>query len=127
MRLEAFVGDDAGLGEAVHPFPNLDEYTIVGDQVGELVLYHNIRWNVSSGDPHVLETFHRIIKVKIFNIEGCKLGVGRGQDAIKEEFGGGQVGGFCGDRTRKHDTVAAAGEPDPFLFRFVRFQFGDHA
>ena len=55
---EAFMGDDAGLGEAVHAFADFDHDGAVVDEVVEFILFHDDVGNGAGWDAHVFEFGH---------------------------------------------------------------------
>ena len=59
---KAFVGDDSGFLEAIHPPPDID--VDVATRVGygeEGVFNDNLVGNVPEMDPHVLEVGYRVV------------------------------------------------------------------
>ena len=63
---KAFLGDDAGFFESVHPLSDLDVdiATRVSDGQ-EGVLNDHLVWDVFEVDPHVLEIVHRVVDIVV--------------------------------------------------------------
>jgi hypothetical protein len=123
---EAGVGNDAGLREAIHPFADLNQYTIIVDNRGQVILSHDGRRNVPDVNPHVLVPVHGIVEVEILNVKGAESGTRGGNNTVEEELGCGQVGGFGGDIAWILDAVAPTGAADTVLLGFVGLEFGDN-
>ena len=66
---KAFVGDDTGFLESVHPLSDLDVdiATCVRDGQ-ERVLNDHLVWDVFKVDPHVLEVGHWVVEVVVDDV-----------------------------------------------------------
>ena len=112
---EAFVGRDACLRKAVHAFAEFGHVVVVVDKGLQVVLSHNVRWDILDGDANVLVARHWCVEVEIFDVDRHKRGVWSGEDAIDEDFDScGEVGGRDADVAVVDDLVANHGEADAF-------------
>ena len=111
---EAVVGDAAGLGKAVHAFPNFDVDVSIVDKGGEVVLGHDGVGDDGDWDAHVgvVLGLHRRVQVEILEVAGHEAGVLCGDDAVQDGLDGGEIGRFGADVAVVVDAVAADGEAD---------------
>ena len=83
---KAFVGDDAGFLEPIHPlsYLNVDAAAWVSDGEEGLFNDHLLR-NVLQMDPHVLEVGHRVIEVVVYDVCSDVVGLYTGviDDGVK--------------------------------------------
>ena len=64
--LEELVGNDAGLGEAVHSFPNFDvDPSVFVNQVPEVVFYDDLFRDDVESEAHVFRIGHRGVEVEV--------------------------------------------------------------
>jgi len=64
--LEELVGNDAGLGEAVHSFPNFDvDPSVFVNQVPEVVFYDDLLRDDVEPEAHVFRIGHRGVEVEV--------------------------------------------------------------
>ena len=124
---EAFVCEDACLRKAVHAFADFGQDVVVVDEGLQLVLSHDVRWDIFDGDPNILVARHWCAEVEIFDVDRHKLGVWSGEDAIDEDFDSGEVGSRRADVAFVDNAVASHGETDAFGFGFVWAEGGDDA
>ena len=93
----------------------------------EIILTHNGFRDDGDGDTHILIFVHGRFKVKIFQIGGHELGVGRGNDAVEKDFDGGEIGGSGADISVVDDLVSADGETDAAGIGFFGTKGSDDA
>ena len=77
VLLEAFIGEDASLGQTVHSFVDFNEDMVIPDEVMELVLVHDVGENVLDRDLHVFVAHHGSVEVEILDVnhhEACVFG-----------------------------------------------------
>ena len=122
---EALVGEDAGLGQAVHAFLDLDEYISIVYLVVQVVLLHDDVGYVLHRYSHIFEAIHRSIEVEVFDVGGEDARSGVGNDAVEKEFDCGEVGGGGGDFSFVIDAVAANSEANALFFGLVGAVAGD--
>ena len=77
---------------------------------GEVVLFHDVWWDILDWDAYVFETFHGRSQVKILDVNCHVFRARGGDDAVDEDFDGGEVGCRCADIPVIDDSVAAHGE-----------------
>ncbi len=58
MLGESFVGQDAGLRKAVHAFADFGHDVVVVDKELQLVLCHDVTWDILDGGANVLKARH---------------------------------------------------------------------
>ncbi len=93
MLDEAELGDEAGLGEAVHAFPDFNHDKTVVYKGSKVVLYHNALWDGGKWDPHILVARHWGVKVEILYVHvHVARTVGR-DDTVEVAFDGGEING----------------------------------
>ena len=90
---EAVVGENAGLGKAVHAFLYFDKDEAVFYEWGKVVLGQDAVWNVAKGNAHVFEVFHWSIQVEVGDVDRHEACVRGRYDTVEEAFCGGDVGG----------------------------------
>ena len=75
VSYKAFVGDDAGLLETIHPLPdiNVDAAAQVSD-AEEGVFNNHLAGNVPDMYPHVLEVGHWVVDVVVDDVCGHVVG-----------------------------------------------------
>lgn len=83
---KTIIGYDASLGKAVHTFADFNEDPAVVDKRLELVVGHDARRDVCSGDVHVFKAFHWSVEVEVFDVNGHEASVRSGEDTVEEEF-----------------------------------------
>ena len=127
MFLEAMVGKDASLWKAIHAFADFHLDHVVVDEVGQLVLEHDVGRDVFDWNPHVFELCHGRVQIEILDVDGHVFGTGSGEDAVEVGFDGGEVGSGSRDLAMVDDLVAADGEADAVHLGFVQFESGDNA
>ena len=89
VAYKAFVGNDAGFLESVHPLSNLDVdvSTRVCDEE-EGVFNNHLVWDVFEMDPHVLEVGHCVVEVVVDDVCRQVAGpfVGVGDDGVEVDI-----------------------------------------
>ena len=106
------IGDAAGLGKAVHAFVDFNIDIAFVDKGGKVVLLKDGLWDQGDREHHVFGTIEVGVQVEILNVHGHKQGVGSGNDAVKDEFGGGKASGFGAGIARVVDEIATDGPSD---------------
>ena len=97
---EQVVGQNAGLGKAIHPFANFNVHTLgLGvHQVLQVVLVNDFLWNDVQGNAHKqLKSFHWGAQVKVFDVNAHESGIGSGDHTVEKDFGCGEVRGSGAD------------------------------
>ena len=90
--LEELVGNDAGLGEAIHSFPNFDvDPSNFVNQVLEVVFYDDLFWDDVELEAHVFRIGYRGVKVKVGQVNAKEHGTRCTYPEVDEEFGGEKV------------------------------------
>ena len=73
--LKELVGNDAGLGEAVHSFPNFDvDPSVFVNQVPEVVFYDNLFRDDVKSKAHVFQIGHRGVEVEVGQVNAEEHG-----------------------------------------------------
>lgn len=106
VRNKGIIRNLAGLGETVHPLSDFDVDIAIVDKWAEVVLVENRLGDERYRDHHVFIAIHVSVQVEVFDVHGHEHGVWGGQDAVEEEFGCGEAGGFGADITRVVNEVA---------------------
>ena len=91
---KALIGEDAGLRKAVHAFADFGHDVVVVDEGSQLVLLHDVRWDIFDRDADVFVLCHWCAEVEVFYVNGHVFCVGCGDDTVDEEFDGSEVGGW---------------------------------
>ncbi len=99
QALEVFIGNAAGLWEAIHAFPDFHIYVSVADKVVEIVVVHDCVGNGRDRDAHVgvISWWHGCAKVKIFEVAYQALRTRCGDDAVEKQFCSDYVSCFGAD------------------------------
>ena len=129
QALEVFVGNAAGLQEAVHAFLDFHIDVSIVDKVVELVVFHDRVGNGRDGDAHVgvIGWWHGCAKVKVFEVANHASHARCGDDTIEKEFCGDYVGGFGADIPEVFNLVAAHGPVYAVWGGFFRPVSADYA
>ncbi len=111
QALEVFVGDVAGLREAIHVLSDFHIDVSIVDKVVELVVFHDRVGNGQDGDVHVgiIGQWHGCAEVKVFEVTHHASCTWCGDDAIEKEFCGDDVSSFGADIPKIFDLVATHG------------------
>jgi hypothetical protein len=105
---EELVGNDAGLGEAVHAFSNFDIYpSLFVDQVPEVVFYNNLFGDDLESEAHVFQIGHRCVQVKVGQVNDEEHSAWCADGGVDEEFGGEKVRGGGARVSGKIDEITA--------------------
>jgi hypothetical protein len=113
------VGNDAGLGKAVHSFSDfLNEDTAIVDFVVELVVLQ---------DAHMFIALHWSVKIEILDVHGHEFCIAGGEDAVQWTFDSCEINGGSGDFAGVLCAIAADSEADLAFLGFVWLQSGDCA
>jgi hypothetical protein len=115
---EAVVGQLAGLQEAVHAFANLGIYVAVIDFRFEVIEGDDLGRQHEGRDADVFVHFKVATQEEILEVDRHEFGLGRAEGAVEEQFGGNDVGGFCGDAAMLFNFVSAGGPTDATGVRF---------
>jgi hypothetical protein len=92
LLLEELVGNDAGLGEAVHSFPNFDvDPSFFVNQVPEVVFYDDLFRDDVELEVHVFQIGHRDVKVEVGQVDAKEHSARCAYRGVDEEFGGEEV------------------------------------
>jgi hypothetical protein len=90
--LEELVGDDAGLGEAIHPFSNFDiDPSFVIDQVAEVVFDGDFFGDDVESEAHVFRFGHRSVEVEVGEVNAEEHGSRGADGGVDEEFGSEEI------------------------------------
>ncbi len=93
---EEVLGNDAGLGKAVHPTLYFTEdVAICVDLVAESISLDDILGKQFKFHLEVLVAVHGSHEVEVFDVNCHELGIGGGNDAVEHEFDGEEVCGWC--------------------------------
>ena len=85
--LEELVGNDAGLGEAVHSFPNFDvDPSVFVNLVPKDVFYDDLLRDDVESEVHVVRIGHWCVEVEVGFVNA-----GESYRGVNEEFGGEKV------------------------------------
>jgi len=86
--LKLHVGEESGLREAIHAALNLNIDMAMVDQTVELVMVHDFVREHGHRDVHVgvVLGLHWCAQIKIFEVVHHALGVGSGDDTVKEDL-----------------------------------------
>ncbi len=112
---------DAGLGKTLHPLLNLNVYpAIKSDNFVKVVMDNDFVGDDDEMETHVFGVWHGGVVVEIGKVDAQKLGP-RGTDGgIDEEFGRGEIGGWCALVAWIVNAIAANGEPNAMFLFFLR-------
>jgi hypothetical protein len=89
---EELVGNDAGLGEAVHSFSNFNvDPSFVIDQVPEVVFYDDFFRDDVESEAHVFRIGHWSVEVEVGQVNIEEHGAWCADGGVDEEFGGEKV------------------------------------
>ena len=92
MLLKELVGNDAGLGEAVHSFPNFDvDPSVFVNQVPEIVFYDDLFRDDVKLEAHVFRIGHQGVEVEVGQVDAKEHGARCAYRGVDEEFGGEEV------------------------------------
>lgn len=129
QALEVFIGNAAGLWEAVHAFPDFHIYVSVADKVVEIVVVHDCVGNGRDRDAHVgvISWWHGCAKVKIFEVAYQALRTRCGDDAVEKQFCSDYVSCFGADIPEVFNLVAAHSPADAVWVGFFRPVSADYA
>lgn len=127
MDDESVVGEFSCLWETVHPTADFDADTTVADKGRKLVIVKDIGGDVFNVNPHVFVVLHWGAEVEVFNVDRHEFGVFGGEDAVEDDFCGGEGGGFGADGARIGDSIAADGESDTTRLGFLGTVSDDEA
>jgi len=118
---EELVGDDAGLGEAVHAFSNFDiDPSVVVDQVPDVVFDDDLVRDDLESEAHVFRIGHRSVEVEVGQVNAEEHGARCADGGVDEEFGGEKVRSGGALVAGKVDDITAdrqASAMDLFLLR----------
>lgn len=115
---KAFVGYLTGLEEAIHAFPDLDRDVAVVDAGDKVVLFHDAFCDGPDWDLHVFVDGHWRVQIEVLVSKQEKRRQG-GECAIKDQFGGGDVGRGSADIARAINEIPTNNEVDTEGFFFV--------
>ena len=82
-------------------------------------MVHDVGGNIFGRDADIFVSRHWGAEVEVFYVNCHKFCVGSGENAVDQDFDGGEVGGWGADVAFVDDTVATHGELDAFGFGFV--------
>jgi len=89
---EELVGNDAGLGEAVHAFLNFDiDPSIIVDQVPEVVFDDDLVRDDLELEVHVFRIGHQSVEVEVGQVNAEEHGAQCADGGVDEEFGSEKV------------------------------------
>ena len=109
--LQEAVGNQAGLGKAVHSSTDLNVHiSIKGDHVGQSILVHDVVGEIAQFEPHVFVALHGGVEVEILDVDGHELCTGGGNDTVQEELDHHEVHGWGATFTGVVDPVSANSE-----------------
>ena len=86
---KAFVGNDAGFLESIHPLSDLDVDLATCVSNGEEgVLEYHLLWDVFKMDLHVLEVGHWVVEVVVNDVRHQVVGLflGVGDDGVEVDL-----------------------------------------
>jgi hypothetical protein len=108
------------LGKTIHPLSNLDVHPAIrSDNVAKVVMDNNFVRDDVNTETHVFRVWHRGVEVEIGEVDAQKLGP-RGTDGgVDEEFGRGEISGWCALVAWIVDAIAANGEPNAMFLLFL--------
>jgi hypothetical protein len=85
---EELVGDDAGLGEAVHAFLNFNiDSSVLVDQVPEVVSYDDLVRDDLESEAHIFRIGHRSVEVEVGQVNAEEHRLRCADGGVDEEFG----------------------------------------
>ena len=120
---ELFVGENAGLFEAVHAFSNFQIEVSFGVEmgIGESVFSYDLGCDIATMDAHVLVDFHVGGEEKIFEVSGAVSSTifGIGDGAVEMEFGVNNANGRRTNILKGIETVTADGHANAARFGFA--------
>ncbi len=118
---EELVGNDAGLGEAIHAFTNLDiDPSVIVDQVPEVVFFDDLVRDEFESEAHVFRIIHWRVEVEVGQVNAQEYRARCADCGVDEEFGGEKVRSGGALVAGKVDEIAAdrhASAMDLFLVR----------
>jgi hypothetical protein len=114
--LKELAGEDAGLGQVVHPLLDLDVHEAMVDQRLEVVLFDDFLGYEGDGHLHILVPIKGRVEVEVFEVDSHEFGFGGWDDTVEQYLGSGEAGGFCADVAGIINQVAADGEAGSFDF-----------
>ena len=85
---ELVLGNDAGLGEAVHSFPNFDvDPSVFVNQVPEVVFYDNLFRDDVESEAHVFRIGHHAVEGEVGQVNAEEHGARYAYRRVDDEFG----------------------------------------
>jgi hypothetical protein len=118
---EEWIGNDAGLGEAVHAFSTFDiETSVVVDQVPEVAFDDDLVRDDLESEAHVFRISHRSVEVVVGQVNAEEHGAWCADGGVDEEFGGEKVcsgGALVAGRVDEITADHQASAMDLFLLR----------
>jgi len=106
--LEELVGNDAGLGEAVHSFPNFDvDPSVFVNLVPEDVFYDDLLRDDVESEAHVFWIGHWCVEVEVGQVNAGEYGARCTYRGVDEEIGGEKVCSGSALVAREVDEITA--------------------
>ena len=141
MLLKELVGNDAGLGEAVHSFPNFNvDLSVFVNQVPEVVFYDDLLRDDVKSEAHVFRIGHWGVEVEVGQVNAEEHGTRCTYPGVDEEFGSEKVCSWSARVAGEVDEITANRElsaidllllrlevavdatvSGTFVFRYLRF------
>ena len=119
--LETFFEEDVGQGprvwETINAVANFEVNPAI---LHEAVLVDELCWDVAQFDADLLISVQGRLKVKVFDVEGDKLGALAWKDAVDEQFDEVEGGALGTDVAGICDVLACDGDESAVGVRFVR-------
>jgi hypothetical protein len=126
--LEDLVGNDAGLGEAVHSFPNFDvDPSVFVNQVPEVVFYDDLFRDDVESEAHVFWIGHRGVEVEVGQVNAEEHGARCAYLRVDEEFGSEKVRSGSALVAREIDEITANCESSAIDLLLLRPDIADDA
>jgi len=125
---EELVGDNAGLGEAIHAFANFNiDSSFVVDQVLEVVFDDDLFGDDVESEAHVFRIGHRSVEVEVGQINAEEHGSRGADGGVDEEFGGEEIRSGNALIAGKVNEVTANSESSAVDLLLLRADVADDA
>ncbi len=126
--LKELAGNDAGLGEAVHSFPNFDvDPSVFVNQVPEIVFYDDLFRDDVKLEAHVFRIGHQGVEVEVGQVDAKEHGTRCAYRGVDEEFGGEEVRSGSALVAREVDEISANRESSAIDLLLLRPDVADNA
>ena len=105
---EGIVGNASSLFETVHATADSDIHVTIVDFVVEVVVFHDAFRNDVGGNAHVLLAGETSAEEEIFEVDAHGTTTIGGDDVVRHDLGGDEIGRFGGSGTIVGKTIAAS-------------------